>query len=135
MTHTRDEMQTALKQTVVPYLRSVGFKGSLPHFHRLRGSRIDLLTVQYYSAGSCLLIEIASAANDGKMKPADQRADRLGKRLRLYRGDNRNNHWFCYTPHGLFSTMQAPDEIAQQFSELLATQAETWWAMERGAGN
>jgi hypothetical protein len=134
MTHTRDEMQAALKSSLVPYLRSVGFKGSLPHFHRAIEHRIDLLTVQYYSAGNCLLIEIASAKNDGAVEASKQRVYLHGKRLRLHRGANRNDHWFCYTPYGMFSPMQAPQEIAEELKNLVQSQAEAWWLSERSLG-
>ena len=135
MTHTRDEMQAALKGTLVPHLRSVGFKGSLPHFYRAFDRHVDLLTVQYYSAGNCLLIEIASAKLDDTMEPSKQRVYFHGKRLRLHRETNRNDHWFCYTPYGLFSPMQAPQEIAEQLRDLVHTQAEAWWASERAVGS
>lgn len=131
MMHTRDEMQAALKEVLVPHLRSVGFKGSLPHFHRPLEQRTDLLTVQYYSAGHCLLIEIASARPDDATPPPKQRVYFHGRRLRLHRESGRNDHWFCYTPRGLFSPMQAPREIAEQLRELVRTQAEAWWAAER----
>lgn len=133
MTYTRDQMQSALKEAVVPHLRSVGFKGRLPHFHRLVDAHLDLLTVQYYSSGSCLLIEIASARHDGTMEPSEHRVRFHGKRLRLHRESNPNDHWFCYTPHGLLSPMQAPQEIARQLKDLIQTQAEGWWAAERVA--
>ena len=135
MTHTRDQMQSALKDTVVPHLRSAGFKGSLPHFYRVVDHHIDLLTVQYYSSGGCLLIEIASAKNDDTMEPSKQRVYFHGKQLRLHRDSNRNDHWFCYTPYGLFSPMQAPQEIAQQLKVMIQTQAEDWWAKERSLGS
>ncbi|MDH5831254.1 DUF4304 domain-containing protein [Luteimonas sp. M1R5S18] len=135
MTHTRDEMQAALKATLVPYLRSVGFRGSLPHFHRVVEDHVDLLTVQYYSAGSCLLVEISSAKNDGAMEPSKQRVYFHGKRLRLHRETSRNDHWFCYTPYGMFSPMQEPQEIAEQLRDLVQAQAEAWWLSQRALGS
>lgn len=42
-----DSMIAALKAVFVPVLRERGFKGSFPHFRRIRPDRIDLLTVQF----------------------------------------------------------------------------------------
>ncbi|WP_081920733.1 DUF4304 domain-containing protein [Paraburkholderia terrae] len=36
-----------MKARFAPTLRRLGFDGSLPHFRRQRGDRVDLLTVQF----------------------------------------------------------------------------------------
>ncbi len=36
--HSRADMDAALKAAVVPHLRAIEFKGSLPKFHHLRGN-------------------------------------------------------------------------------------------------
>ena len=43
----REIMIKKLKEIVIPYIRDVGFKGSFPHFRRLAGKQIDLLTFQF----------------------------------------------------------------------------------------
>jgi hypothetical protein len=60
-TSPKKEMDKALAETVIPVLRQIGFKGSLPHFRRLTNDRINLLTFQFdrYSGG--FVIEIANA--------------------------------------------------------------------------
>jgi Domain of unknown function (DUF4304) len=61
----RAEMDAALKAIVLPELRSLGFKGSLPHLHRTRGNAYDLLTLQFLSAGGAFTIELGRVAPDG----------------------------------------------------------------------
>ena len=36
----------ALKETVVPHLRSLGFKGRLPHLQRCSGDSVDLISIR-----------------------------------------------------------------------------------------
>lgn len=43
MSKLRTKMCDAFKTEVDLYLKSVGFKGSFPHFYRERSDRLDLL--------------------------------------------------------------------------------------------
>lgn len=54
-----------LKSAVAPLLRKRGFKGSFPHFTRMRPDHIDLLSFQFSQFGPDLYIEIASCSPDG----------------------------------------------------------------------
>ena len=47
----RAAMEVALKKIVVPELRTLGVRGSFPHFRRVEKQRIDLLSFQFYSSG------------------------------------------------------------------------------------
>ncbi|CAN5401880.1 hypothetical protein BH11CYA1_BH11CYA1_04530 [soil metagenome] len=47
-----DDMREQLKQGVVPYLRSIGFKGSFPQFRRNHEVGIDVLTFQFDKWGN-----------------------------------------------------------------------------------
>jgi hypothetical protein len=58
-------MRAALKEIVVPVLRSMGFKGSLPHYRRITADKIDLLTFQFNKYGGSFIIEIASCSPTG----------------------------------------------------------------------
>jgi hypothetical protein len=53
-------MNAALKQVAVPEPRSRVFAGSLPHFRRPLGNRIDLLSTQFSCAGGSLVVGVAS---------------------------------------------------------------------------
>ncbi|WP_053363332.1 DUF4304 domain-containing protein [Bacillus sp. FJAT-27251] len=44
MAAERDKMISELKKIVVPELRMSGFKGSFPHFRRIKKDKIDLMT-------------------------------------------------------------------------------------------
>ena len=58
-TEERKLMNRALREKLVPDLRARGFKGSLPHFHRIKASGADYLTIQFWSAGGRFTVEIA----------------------------------------------------------------------------
>ncbi|MBK8220707.1 MAG: DUF4304 domain-containing protein [Candidatus Obscuribacter sp.] len=51
-----DKMRAQLKQDVLPYLRSLGFKGSLPHLRRIHDQGIDLLCFQFNKWGEPELV-------------------------------------------------------------------------------
>ena len=100
----REEMDAALKAIVLPHLRSLGFKGSLPHLHRVRGEAADLITFQFRSAGGSFVVEIGRVAAEGfdflgRHVPLKQartsylaERHRLGSDLRAKSGD----HWFAF---------------------------------------
>ena len=63
--HKRVAMDEELKRTVVPTLRTMGFKGSFPHFRRPSASEIELLTFQFDKWGGGFVIEIARCSVEG----------------------------------------------------------------------
>ena len=65
MSNKRKEMNAALQEHVVPVLRGMGFKGSLPHFRRQQPARIDLLTFQFDRHGGGFVVEVATCGVDG----------------------------------------------------------------------
>jgi hypothetical protein len=64
-TSLRTSMDTALKEVVVPVLRTRGFKGSLPHFRRMTKESVQLLTFQFDKWGGGFIAEIAICSIDG----------------------------------------------------------------------
>jgi hypothetical protein len=78
----RDDMVLSLKQLFVPALRERGFKGSLPHFRRPLGNRIDRLTVQFDKWGGGFVIEISNCAPEGITQPGIN----TSRRIELERG-------------------------------------------------
>jgi hypothetical protein len=62
-------MIVALKAVFVPVLRERGFKGSFPHFRRIKPHQIDLLTVQFDKWGGGFVIEIAKCGPEGITMP------------------------------------------------------------------
>ena len=61
----REKIDAALKEHVVPVLRSMGFKGSFPHFRRNTGQQIDLLTFQFDKHGGGFVVEVAVSPTEG----------------------------------------------------------------------
>jgi hypothetical protein len=56
------QMSAALKPEVVPYIRSLGCKGSLPRFYRETAQSIDLLEFQYNKWGGSFRVNLARAS-------------------------------------------------------------------------
>lgn len=98
----RAPMDDALKRIVVPHLREVGFKGTMPNFRRLRNGIADLLAVQHSPWGSKFCVNLARCGPEGvqlpdrhipveKVKPF---LTRYGRRLGA--SPPFADHWFDY---------------------------------------
>lgn len=61
----RIEMNEVIKAIVVPFLREQGFKGSVPHFRRIKDDRINLLTFQFGLSASQFVVEISNCSPKG----------------------------------------------------------------------
>lgn len=61
----RTRMIEELKKWVVPELNNIGFKGSFPHYRRIKQNRVDLLMFQFDKWGGGFLIEISYVLLDG----------------------------------------------------------------------
>lgn len=124
---TREFMNAALKVSVVPVLRGYGFKGSFPHFRRLRGSAVDLLTFQFDRSGGGFLIEVARATEQGitthwgkhipasKLTAWDLHPDQR-KRIKPREGSGTDS-WFRYE-HGTEEATQQVLECLQSINTL-----------------
>lgn len=65
MNEHRRRMMAAFGDRLVPALRGLGFKGSMPHFRRRSPGRVDYLTVQFSSRGGRFVIELGRSGPDG----------------------------------------------------------------------
>ncbi len=127
MSQSRDAMIAELKRVTVPVLRSLGFKGSFPHFRRSTDTQIDLLTFPFSMAGGQFVIEIGMIPPDGyelygKLIPASEvKMQHLRRRLRLGAKDENSDHWFNY---------DAGDhtQVAQSVISYIRGQAVEWWS-------
>jgi hypothetical protein len=127
-----DDMISSLRRLFVPALRGRGFKGSLPHFRRLRKTQIDLLTVQFDRHGGGFVIEISKCAPEGtttywgKQIPPNKVTAwdmKFNERWRLGTGTTRRgaaDHWFR------FDDGTPTDAVANSATNLLA-EADRWW--------
>ena len=134
---TNDKMRQSLRKILVPELRARGFKGSLPHFRRIRESRVDLLGIQFNKYGGSFVVEIASSAPEGlelyaeKIIPAEEaRHWHMGwdERLRLGSKPGRisRDHWFKFRK-GIFIYWFSYDSVARSILPFLDLQAEPYW--------
>lgn len=125
----RAAMNAALKNSVVPVLRQMGFTGSLPHFRRRLPDRIDLLTFQFNRHGGSFVVEIAKCNPEGITMPWGEQIpsskvtahDISEPRPRLCPSPDDENHWF------VFDNGQTPDDAVAELLPLLASRAEPWW--------
>lgn len=130
----RQEIDKALKEIVVPFLREKGFKGSMPHFRRQQSDRINLLTFQHSLYDTKFVIEIANCPVDGvttsweKQIPKNKvTAHDLGYRMRLGSEKHNTDYWFDYGKKSLFSNTY--NKIAKEIIELW-NEAENWWSKD-----
>jgi len=127
-----DEVRHALKNAVVPVLRTRGFKGSFPHFSRTRADRLDLLTFQFSQFGPDLYVEIASCGpngvtlNDGSVIPPGKVRTYHAGLLRRRIGPQ---------PALDFASVDSPDaanEFVEQVMSAIEREGEPWWMAPKG---
>ena len=126
------KMVKALNEIVVPKLRQAGFKGSFPHFRRLRDKQIDLLTFQFDRHGGGFVIEIGKCPPGGyttswdKIIPPDKiTAWDVNDRQRLQPGNGGSpSDWFRYDRPILLGNIY--DKTAKKVLPFLP-RAEAWW--------
>jgi hypothetical protein len=132
MKDARHEMNEQLKAIVVPHLRSLGFRGSLPHFRRISDSGVDLLTFQFRLGGGSFVVEIAHKApykvtseRGNHVPPERLTTHDLNKRRRIGKAVLRlNDPWFDFSDRPY-------QQAAQQVVESLA-EAEIYWQEMKG---
>lgn len=137
----RAKMELAIKSIVIPTLRELGFKGTLPHFRRVIGSKADLLIFQFNLSGGNFVVELAVCTEseaathwraDLSLKTVT--AHDMNFRRRLGSAAQGSDHWFIYGKKNYEPNNEQvqPDieyeKVARQVVALLHSQAETWWA-------
>lgn len=135
---TRKEMDQALRAAIDAHLRPEGFAGSLPHLRRRVVDRIDLITVQHYSAGGSFVVELACAPPEGIMgvrgwiEPAELCAqDITSPRSRLGAAQfPEGDHWFVYGPR----SMRTRIPLATPLLPNLRWRSSAWWLSRVNVG-
>src|SRR5688572_16636641 len=98
-------MNAALQVLVVPRLRELGFRGSLPDFRRDCGTHWDLLNFTFHRDGGALVLTLARCLPDGIHSPmgqVDARKARVVDRHPIYRKEVghpapvQGDDWFRY---------------------------------------
>lgn len=125
-------MISELRTVVLPHLRAAEFKGTFPHFRRLRESKIDLLSFQFDKYGGGFYIEISQCDRSGYINrrrqhiPASQqlRCWDIDERLRLQPGKRQSRwSWFRYENNDFHS-------VAESVLPHLEI-AEKWWLADK----
>lgn len=136
-----DRMRAALKEVVVPALRTRGFRGSFPHFRREHSDRIDLLMFQFSQWGPAFYVELGSCPPNGR-RHENPKYDAPPDRVRVFHLAPHERHRLGAVPplrdHAFdFGPDQQPlnaadicMQRAQEIIALLDQQAEGWWAGE-----
>jgi hypothetical protein len=131
MKDARQEMNAQLKTDVVPHLRSIGFRGSLPHFRRITDAGVDLLTFQFRLGGGSFVVEAAykgpykvTAEWGNHVPPEKLTAHDLNKRRRIGRRTlGLDDPWFDFSS-------QPYSQTAQQVITSLP-EAEDYWREQK----
>jgi hypothetical protein len=130
-------MQTALKDIFVPALSAMDFSGTVPHFRRKADDRADYVSIQFYSSEGSFVVELASAACDGK--PVGYGRDLPLDRLNTQYFTDRHrlgskpgsDHRYVFGPRSYdaekpLRPAQHYANVARQAVDDLAKQAERW---------
>jgi hypothetical protein len=134
---TRKDTYKYLNNEVIPLFRELGFSGSLPHFRRIKGETIDLMTFQFDRNGGGFLIELAKAKNNAftthwgeKIEPKKLTAYDVNTRERIHpKGilENSNTEdWFRYDTTSFFNNPL--NKIKKQIIKNIKV-IESWFAV------
>jgi Domain of unknown function (DUF4304) len=146
-------MRQILQQEVVPTLRELGFRGTMPHFHRRRHDRLDLLNVKFSQNGQYFFINLGRIQLPHDRTGSIEKPTRkhlslancpIGQRTRLAigalpkrLGGGRRpgfDMWdfFSETDTGSDELMH---KLARQLREWLSPYADPWWRDETLKGD
>jgi hypothetical protein len=154
---TSTEMAKSLKDTCVPLLRKMGFKGSFPNFYRDDNGFVCLVNFQFNTLGEKFCINLGFADPERRnlvshCRDIDARDLRISMTGGLIEGDNHlsgrwrvgsqplgdglySDSWFSFArgPYGGDRAVEEiePDVLAQQCATLIEQEAETWWMGRR----
>lgn len=121
----------AIKEIVIPFLRSKNFKGSYPHFRRENDSQLNLLTFQFSLYSSKFVVEISNCPKDGYttswgkiLKPSECRVNYMGHRSRIGSKKHKTDYWYDFEKETLLGNIykKRAREIIDNWEE-----AEQWW--------
>jgi hypothetical protein len=127
----REQVDKALREIMVPFLREKGFKGSMPHFRRFQSDRINLLTFQHSLYDTKFVVEIANCPLEGittswdkVIEPSKCTTHHMGYRFRIGSLTHNTDYWFDYGKVTLFGDTY--EKVVKEIIELWF-EAENWW--------
>lgn len=130
-------MTKYLSENVIPELRQKGFKGSFPHFRRLKYDRINLLTFQFDRYGGGFVIEIANCQLTGfttswgeNISPNKLTAHDLVNRKRIQSNmdtpNSSRDDWFRYDKPYLLGLGNIYEKVCEDVLSKLNIAEEYW---------
>ena len=130
----------SLKATVVPVLRSLGFKGTFPHFYREQLGHIDLACFQFSMSGGKFVVELSYATPDrsnvyinSDMAASKLRISQTTNRWRLGDTGEHGDHWFIFGPARAGAAITV-EQLSSKVAALLESEGVAWWSSKRNAG-
>lgn len=149
MTLGRQNMQDAIKRIVVPEIRALGFKGSLPHFRRRGKGEHQMLMLFYNKYGGSFYVE-AGRVSDQRVLELQRLWEDAGKSLaessltvghcseRARLGSKgfvaEQDHWFVFGPDNSGSSVyrhqavSVYNNIAMQVASGIKQYAESFFS-------
>ncbi|MBI1492095.1 DUF4304 domain-containing protein [Halocynthiibacter styelae] len=135
-------MELALKEVCVPALRTLGFKGSFPHFYKNSDGFVELITFQFFSAGGSFCVNLGYVDFEGKNVSLGQDTEISKLRVSSTKDFRRmgavadGDRWFCFGSTSYGTRRGQPfsvKELAEHCSALFKTDAEIWWRSKKDA--
>ncbi len=138
---SRSRMNESLKSVVIPYLRDLGFSGSLPHLRRIKKDGIDLITFQFDKWSGAFVIEVSHCGPKGittswgeKISPKKVTSwyMPLDSRFRIHpRNRGGMDSWLRFDKLNLFGDIY--EKTARKAVEMIAEKAiPVWNAFQSG---
>jgi len=133
-------MIAQLKKLVIPALRENGFRGSYPHFRRIKEKQIDLLTFQFNKYGGSFVVEVSNCPAEGittywgeHIEPKKVKAHDMDPSNRIRLGPKKakqQDYWFKFEKRSWFgmTTHYTFEETARAVLSQITSEAESFWA-------
>ena len=132
-------MERAIRNHVIPVLRSKGFTGSFPHLRRATPTRIELLTFQFRLSGGSFVVEIATCEAEGitnawrHVPPNKVTAHDVMPRHRLGSNAATSDYWFVFGKSNYEAGFQIvePEQhyvrVAEKVLATFSSEAAAYW--------
>src|SRR5437763_4991812 len=127
-------MRQVLKEELVPILKELGFRGSMPHFYRFRGNRLSLLNFQFSSFGQYFFVNLGRLEVSARLKGSTSSQFRiancpLDQRARLMSSsEGRASQTWQFSANTEERTDDLMLEVAKRLRQRINSSAEQWWA-------
>ncbi len=124
-----DMMRHTIKEIIVPFLRSIEFKGSFPNFKRISKDKADFINFQFSQFGKKFAINIAicspngvTSANGTKISIEKVKIRNIyyPNNIRLCETEKVKDYWFDYEDGDYY-------KVAKEAETMIKKTAISWW--------